>query len=67
MNHYNNNNNNDSFCRATMINRMLESIQLPLLLSSSVVPKQQITSIISSDHKLGTSNYKPLHTRPTGG
>ena len=46
-----------------MTRRMLDSLELSLLPSSSP-PTAQLSSLISSDHKLG-GVYKPLLLRPT--
>ncbi len=50
-----------------MVNKMLETLQVPLLLSSSEIPNNQMNSILSKDNHLGRINYKPLNTRPTAG
>ena len=47
-----------------MLRRMLDSLELCLLPSPS--PISQVSSLISSDHRLGCGTYKPLLSRPTG-
>ena len=50
--------------RSTMIRRMLDSLELSLL--PSPPPISHVSSLITSDHKLG-GTYKPLLSRPTSG
>lgn len=45
-----------------MLRRMLDSLELSLL--PSPPPISHVSSLISSDHKLGGA-YKPLLSRPT--
>ena len=51
-----------------MVRRMLDSLQLPLMLSgeSESIPQDQGRSLVQSDHKLGGA-YKPILSRPTSG
>lgn len=45
-----------------MLRRMLDSLELSLL--PSPLPISHVSSLISSDHRLGGA-YKPLLSRPT--
>ncbi len=47
-----------------MVNKMLETLQVPALLSD--IPKHQMNSITSRNSQLG-NNHKPIKTRPTAG
>jgi tRNA pseudouridine38/39 synthase len=52
----------DMMTKSTMLRRMLDSLELTLL--PSPPPTSHISSLLTSDHKLGGA-YKPLLSRPT--